>query len=228
MGGAPAVVGSLLQDGMTRAQDVRLPLTLLALMLTNSSASQPSLADPFTEAPRPPVARTLLRVDEIHGERRVDDYFWLRDKKDPEVAAYLEAENAYTDAVLKPTQTLQEALYKEMLGRIKETDMKVPYRKSGFYYYSRTEQGKQYPIYCRKKGRLSAPEQVTLELNTLAEGRKFMALGSYTVSDDTHLLAYSTDDTGFPQYTLYVTDLRTGEIRENVAQKEASAPCAAH
>jgi len=196
-------------------------------MLTNSNASEPAVADPVAEAPRPPVARKVPKVGEIHGERRVDDYFWLRDKKDPEVAADLEAENAYTDAVLKPTQALQEALYKEMLGRIKETDMKVPYRKSGFYYYSRTEQGKQYPIYCRKKGDLGAPEQVTLDLNALAEGRKFMALGAYTVSDDTHLLAYSTDDTGFRQYTLHVTDLRTGEIREKVAENVVSAAWAA-
>ena len=204
-----------------------MPLTLLVLMLTNSAAPQPTVVDPAAPAPQPPAARRVAKADEIHGERRVDDYFWLRDKKDPEVAAYLEAENAYTDAVLKPTQALQEALYKEMLGRIKETDMKVPYRKNGFYYYSRTEQGKQYPIYCRRQGSLSAPERVTLDLNALAEGRKFMALGSYSVSDDTHLLAYSTDDTGFRQYTLYVMDLRTGEVREKVAERVVSAAWAA-
>jgi len=142
---------------MTRTQEGLVPLTLLVLMLTNSAAPQPTAADPAPPAPQPPAARQVAKVDQIHGERRVDDYFWLRDKKDPEVAAYLEAENAYTDAVLRPTQALQEALYKEMLGRIKETDMKVPYRKSGFYYYSRTEQGKQYSIYCRRKGSPTAP-----------------------------------------------------------------------
>jgi oligopeptidase B len=177
--------------------------------------------------PRPPVARKVPRVEEVHGDRRVDDYFWLRDKADPEVAAYLEAENAYAEAVLKPTAVLREALYKEMLGRIKETDMKVPYRKAGFFYYSRTEQGKQYAIYGRKQGSLEAPEQVTLDLNALAEGKPFMALGAYAVSDDASLLSYSTDDTGFRQYTLYVKDLRTGEIKEKVAEKVVSVAWAA-
>ena len=91
--------------------------------------------------PLPPVARKLPKVDTVHADRREDDYFWLRDKKNPDVKAYLEAENAYTDAVLKPTQGLRESLYKEMLSRIKETDVNVPYPKGGFYYYSRTEQG---------------------------------------------------------------------------------------
>jgi oligopeptidase B len=177
--------------------------------------------------PRPPVARRIPKVDVVHGDRREDDYFWLRDKALPEVAAYLEAENAYTAAVLEPTEGLQQALYDEMLGRIKETDMKVPYRKGGFYYYSRTEQGRQYPIYARKKGILEAAEQVTLDMNALAEGKGFMALGAYTVSDDASLLAYSTDDTGFRQYTLYVKDLLTGEVKEKVAEKVVSVAWAA-
>jgi oligopeptidase B len=141
----------------------------------------------------------------------VDDYFWMRDKEDPEVAAYLEAENAYADGVLRPTAALREALYKEMLGRIKETDMKVPYRKGGFFYYSRTEKGKQYAIYCRKQGSLEAAEQVTLDLNVRPR-KGFMALGAYAVSDAS-LLAYSTDDTGFRQYTLYVKDLERARSR---------------
>src|SRR5262249_41274855 len=155
----------------------------------------------------PPVARRVPRTDEVHGDTRVDDYFWLRDKKNPEVAAYLEAENAYTDAIMAPTRPLQDALYKEMLGRIKETDVNVPYRKGAYFYYSRTEQGQQYPIYCRKRGSLEAAEEVTLDLNRLAEGQKFMALGAYQVSDDGSRPAYTTDATGFRQYTLYVKDL---------------------
>jgi oligopeptidase B len=198
-------------------------LVLMTTPLVNSQAPP----EAFSPDPRPPVARKVPKVDEIHGDRRVDDYFWLRDKANPDVAAYLEAENAYTDAVLSPTMALRESLYKEMLGRIKETDMKVPFRKGTFFYYSRTEQGKQYAIYCRKPGSLEAPEQVTLDLNALAEGQKFMSLGAYAVSDDASLLAYSTDNTGFRQYTLFVKDLRNGEEKEKVAEKVASVAWAA-
>jgi oligopeptidase B len=182
---------------------------------------------PAEAAGTPPVAKKVPKVDVVHGDRRQDDYFWLRDKANPEVAAYLEAENAYTDAVLKPTEAFQDALYKEMLGRIKETDEEVPYRKGGFFYYSRTVEGKQYPIYCRKQGSLDAPEQVTLDLNALAEGKKFMSLGAYTVSDDGSRLAYSTDDTGFRQYTLFVKDLTTGQTSPQVAEKVGSVAWAA-
>ncbi len=176
---------------------------------------------------RPPVAPRLPRSTEIHGERRVDDYFWLRDKENPDVKAYLEAENAYTDAMTEPTRGLQEALYREMLARIKETDVNVPYRKDGFLYYSRTEQGKQYPIHCRKPGSLEAQEQLTLDLNQLAEGGSFMALGVYLTSDDGRLLAYSTDGVGFRQYDLYVKDLQSGAILEKVAERVGSAAWAA-
>jgi oligopeptidase B len=179
-----------------------------------------SVAD--ADAPRPPVARIAPKVSEIHGERRVDDFHWLRERENPEVRAYLEAENAYTDAVVKPTEGLQRALYAEMLGRIQETDQDVPCRMGGFFYYSRTEQGKQYPIYCRRKGSLEAEEEVTLDLNRLAEGKPFMSLGAYQVSDDANLLAYATDDTGFRQYRLFVKDLRTGALVETVAERVGS------
>jgi oligopeptidase B len=175
----------------------------------------------------PPVARRIPKLDAVNGDRRQDDFFWLRDKKDPAVAAYLEAENAYAESVMKPTEGLRESLYKEMLARIKETDVNVPYRKGGFFYYSRTEQGQQYAIYCRRKGTVDAPEQVTIDLNRLAEGQKFMALGAYTVSDDGRLLAYSTDNVGFRQYTLYVKDLETGEVKETVAERVGTVAWAA-
>lgn len=162
--------------------------------------------------PTPPVAKKVPKVDVYHGERRVDDYFWLRDKQNPDVAAYLEAENAYADAVMAPTQGFQERLYAELLGRIQETDLSVPYREGAFFWYLRTEQGKQYPILCRKAGSLEAPEQVTLDVNELAAGRPFMSLGAYAPSDDGRLLAYSTDDTGFREYRLHVKDLATGEL----------------
>jgi oligopeptidase B len=138
---------------------------------------------------KPPVAKKLARTLEIHGDKLQDDYFWMREKTNPEVRAYLEAENAYTDAVMKPTETLQKTLYDEMLGRIKETDLTVPYRDRGWFYYSRTEKGKAYPIYCRKKGSLDAAEEVYLDVNELAKGEKFMNVGFRRVSDDGRLLA---------------------------------------
>jgi oligopeptidase B len=161
-------------------------------------------------------------VDVIHGDRRVDDYYWLRDKANPEVAAYLEAENAYADDVMAPTEPFQEALYEEMLARIQETDLSVPYREGGYFYYSRTEEGKQYPILCRKKESLEAPEEVTLDLNALAEGHRFLSLGAYVVSDDGSLLAFSTDITGFREYTLQVKDLRAGEVLPERIEKTGS------
>jgi oligopeptidase B len=178
-------------------------------------------------APVAPVARRVLKVDIVHGERREDDYFWLREKADPEVAAYLEAENAYADEVLAPTEALQRALYDEMLARINETDVSAPYPERGYFYYTRTEQGRQYPFYCRKAGSLDAPEQVILDLNALAEGQAFMSLGTATVSDDGRYLAYSTDPTGFREYTLCVKDLETGEVLPLRVEKTVSVAWAA-
>jgi oligopeptidase B len=168
---------------------------------------------------RAPAAPRVPHPTDVHGDTREDDYFWLRDKTSPEVAAYLEAENAYTDAVMAPTEPLQQALYREMLARIKETDLSVPYREGGWFYYSRTEEGKQYPIFCRRKGSLEAPEEVTLDLNELAAGHAFLSLGAYAVTDDGSLLAYSLDTTGFREYTLYLKDLRTGELRPERIEK---------
>ncbi len=157
----------------------------------------------------------------------MDDYFWLREKADPEVQAYLQAENVYAEAVMRPTATLADALYDEMLARIKEDDRSVPYRRGGYVYYSRTEKGKQYAILCRKRGGLDAPEDVTLDENALAEGHPFFALGVWTVSDDGMLLAYTTDLTGFRQYTLHVKDLRTGDLLVDRVEKVVSVAWAA-
>jgi oligopeptidase B len=165
----------------------------------------------------PPVARQIPKVDTLHGEVRVDDYFWLREKTNPEVTAYLEAENAYTTQKMKHTEALQDKLYQEMLGRIKETDLSVPVFDTGWWYYSRTEQGKNYPIFCRKRGSLSAPEEVYLDQNALAEGKKFHALGGVDVSPDGETLLYLEDLTAFREYTLYVKDLTTGKIVDQIA-----------
>ena len=155
----------------------------------------------------------------IHGDRREDDYFWLRDKNDPRVTAHLEAENAYTAAVMQPTEPLQESLYKEILGRIKEDDTTVPYRRGDYFYYSRTEKGKQYTIHCRKAARPDASEEITLDLNALAEGHPFLSLGAYVVSDDGVRLAYTLDFTGFREYTLFVKNLATGELEPDRIEK---------
>ena len=150
-------------------------------------------------------------VTQIHGYTLTDDYFWLRDKTNPEVLKYLEAENTYTEQVMQPTKALQETLYSEMLGRIKQTDLSVPSRLGDYLYYSRTEEGKQYPIMCRRKGSMDAPEELLLDLNALAEGHSYLGVGAYVVSDDGHWLAYSLDTTGYRQFTLHVKDLRTGQ-----------------
>jgi oligopeptidase B len=178
--------------------------------------------DASSSLPAPPVAKKAPKTTEIHGQKLVDNYYWLRDKKNPEVKAYLDAENAYSDAVMKPTEALQKKLYDEMLGRIKETDVEVPYKEGDYFYYSRTEAGKQYQIHCRRKGSLEAPEEVLLDVNELAKGQKFMSLGAYDVSDDGNLLAYTTDNTGFRQYTLAVKDLRSGKLLPDHAERVGS------
>src|SRR5262249_43595182 len=138
-------------------------------------------------------------------------YFWLRQKDDPEVAAYLAAENAYAEGIVAGTGDLQERLYREMLARIKETDLSVPYRKGKYWYYARTEEGRQYPILARKRGSLSAAEEMILDLNALARDHAFFAVDSFAVSDDGDWLAYSVDTAGSREYTLRLRDLRRGE-----------------
>lgn len=183
--------------------------------------------DSAPRSPTPPRAAVQPKVDVVHGERRVDNYFWLRERTNAAVVAYLEAENAYTEAVMKSTEAFQQKIYREMLSHIQETDLDVPYRYRGWFYYERTEEGKQYPIFCRKQGSLEAPEQVTLDLNVLAQGEKFMALGAAAVSDDGHLLAHTLDRVGFREYTLRVKDLRTGEFLTDQAEKVGAVAWAA-
>ncbi len=174
------------------------------------------------QALQPPAAAVRPRETKIHGITLRDDYFWLREKTNPDVIKHLEAENAYTEAVMKPTAALQQALYKEMLGRIKQTDLSVPSRIGAYLYYSRTQEGKQYPYLCRRKGSMDAPEELLLDLNALAEGKKFMSLGVYAASDDGNWLAYSTDPTGYRQYTLQVKDLRTGAVSSEKIERAGS------
>jgi len=175
----------------------------------------------------PPVAKKIAKADTLHGDVRVDNYFWLREKTNPEVIAYLEAENAYTESVMKPTEDFQATLYKEILGRIKQTDLSVPYKYGEYWYYTRTQEGKQYQIYCRKHESLDAPEQITLDLNELAIGHKFLGLGLYRISDDGKLLVYSLDTTGFRQYQLHIKDLQAGKMLPDSIGQVSSAVWAA-
>lgn len=175
-----------------------------------------------TDAAKPPVAKKVPQTFTLHGDERVDEYGWLRDKKSAETIAYLEAENAYAEAVMKPTAELQKKLYDEMLGRIKQTDIQVPYRKGAYLYYTRTVEGKQYPIHARKKGNLDAEEEILLDVNQLAEGKKYMSVSSFEISDDANLLAYSIDDNGYRQYKLFVKDLRTGKVSDMIAERVGS------
>lgn len=195
---------------MTKQTFRLFPLVLFILCLAfavTGALAQPSTAN----SPKAPMTNKKPKTTNIHGVTLVDDYFWLREKTNPDVMAHLQAENAYAEAVMEPTAGLQEKLYKEMLSHIKQTDVNVPYRWGNFFYYTRTEEGKQYPIFCRKRGSLDAPEEIVLDQNELAKGQKFMSVGAFVPSDDGNLLAYSTDNTGYRQYTLRVKDLRTGK-----------------
>ena len=200
----------------------RLALSLPAMVLAVTS-----LVVNAAEALTPPVAAKKPKVMTLFGDKRVDDYFWLREKTNPEVIDYLKAENEYTYAAMKPLEGFREQLYKEMLGRIKETDESVPYRKHGYWYYQREVEGKQYPIYCRRKGSMDAPEEILVDVNQLAEGHKYTALGALEVSPDGGKLAYTVDFTGFRQYTLHVKDLATGQLLPDEAPRVTSVAWAA-
>jgi oligopeptidase B len=198
-----------------------LQLSLLAALFVPVGFAQSG------NAVKPPMAKQTPKITEIHGYKLTDNYFWLREKSNPEVIKYLEAENQYTDALMKPTEALQETLYKEMLGRIKQTDLSVPYKKGDYYYYSRTEEGKQYPYYCRKRGSLQAKEELMLDQNKLAEGHSYCGIGALAVSDDGNWLAYSVDNNGYRQYTLYVKDLRNGQLSNEKIERTTSVLWAA-
>ena len=166
-------------------------------------APAPATAPPA--APKRPVTLTH------HGDDRLDEWYWLREKDNPEVIGLLEAENAHTAAVLAPTAELQQKIYDEIVGRILETDLSVPARKGDWWYVSRTVEGLQYPIWCRRRGDPEGPEEVILDQNLLAEGHEYFSVANTSVSPDTARLAYATDADGSERYTLHVRDLTTGE-----------------
>ena len=176
---------------------------------------------------RAPVARRAEHISVWHEQKIDDPFYWLRDRSRPDTIKYLEAENAYTEAMTRDLQPFRDALYKEMLGHLKQTDVGAPVRRGSYCYYSRVQEGKQYPIRCRKKAignsvDEKSAEEILLDLNELAKGLKFFAVGEFVVSDDGSLLAYTTDTTGFRQYRLHVKDLRTGVILPDTAERVTS------
>ncbi len=183
-----------------------LTMSFITLLLITTGCTQ------MKEKPVPPVAEKKPKELTIHGHTRVDDYFWLRERENPEVIAYLEAENAYTEAMLEHTKPLQEKLYQEIVGRIKQTDESVPYFWNGYHYYTRFEEGKEYPIYCRKKGSMEAAEEIMLDVNKMAEGYDYYQVVGLEVSPDNTWLAFGVDTVSRRKYTIYFKNLKTGEI----------------
>src|SRR6202162_426381 len=161
-------------------------------------------------APGPPIAERRPRVLEAHGDSRVDPYYWLREKDNPEVIAYLEAENAYADLLMAPTEPLQERLYREILGRVQETDTSPPTLYKGWWTYTRSVEGLDYEIYCRRRGSMDAPEEVVLDGNELAKGHDYFDLGYVERSPDENLVAYAADFDGSEMHELRFRDLTTG------------------
>ncbi len=159
---------------------------------------------------KPPKAEIVPKELTSHGHTRVDNYYWLNERDNPKVVDYLKAENEYTQAVLKPAEALQEKLYNEIIGRIKQTDLSVPYRSEGYYYYTRVEEGKDYPVYCRKKGSLEGAEEVLLNVNEMSQGHSYYSVGGLAVSSDNMLLSYGVDTVSRRKYTLHFKNLATG------------------
>src|SRR6267378_1113810 len=169
-------------------------------------------------APRPPIAPRRPRILEAHGESRVDPYYWLRQKDNPEVIAYLKAENAYADVVMRPAAVLEEKLYREILGRVQETDTSAPTLFKGWWTYTRTVEGLDYEIYCRRRGSMDAPEEVLLDGNELAKSHEYFDLGFVERSPDEKLLAYAVDLDGSERHELRFRDLATGTDLDDVVR----------
>ncbi len=167
---------------------------------------------------QPPVAQKIKKEIITHGHKRIDNYYWLRDRENPEVIKYLESENNYLNEQLKDTESLQDKLFHEIIGRVKQDDQSVPYKKRGYYYYVRYEEGKEYPIYCRKKGSLEAREEVLLNVNELAEGYSYFKVSGVYISPSTNLMAYGVDTVSRRIYKIFFKNLDTGEILDNTIE----------
>ncbi|MCB9000305.1 MAG: oligopeptidase B, partial [Bacteroidales bacterium] len=159
-----------------------------------------------------PKAEKIPHQITVNGDTRIDDYYWLRERENPKVIKYLEDENAYLDEVMSGTRDLQENLFNEIIGRIKQTDISVPYKYNSYWYYTRYEEGKEYPVLCRKKESLEAPEEIMLNVNEMAEGFSYFQVAGTSVSPDNKMIAYGVDTVSRRLYTLHFKNLETGEI----------------
>ncbi len=192
-------------------------LPIIAVMSCNTSSDTPKEPYQWPQGVAAPVAQKKAKELTAHGDTRIDEYYWLNDffTKGPDsdkVVEYVEAENAYLDTIMSGTKAFQEKLFLELKGRIKEQDESVPVYKNGYYYYTRTEEGKQYYKYCRKKGNLDAAEEILLDIDKLAEGHDYYSAGGFNISPDNKLLAYGVDTVSRRQYTIYIKNLETGEL----------------
>lgn len=202
-------------DGLPRGKGARwrANIALLLLCVAGLVVCRHTLIAAAQRAKvEPPRAERIPKVVEIHGDRRVDDYYWLREKSNPKVSAYLKAENEYAEAMMASTADLQEKLHEEFISRLQETDQSAPYRHGEYFYYTRADEGNDYTLHCRKKGSLKAPEELLLDENDLAEDEDFFALGAFEVSPNHQRLAFSLDTSGAERYTLHFKDLKTGEL----------------
>lgn len=200
---------SNLRNHRTRVDAIQVPKALLLLTLALTINAAVCSAQ---EKPKPPFAAVKPKTLENHGTKRIDNYYWLRERENPEVIEYLESENAYTDQVLADIKPLEEELFEEIKGRIKQDDSSVPYVDRGYEFYTRFEEGKQYPLYCRKLNEPNASEEVMLDVNELAEGQSFCSVSGFRVSPDNKLVAFAVDFTGRRKYQLRFKDLNSGEL----------------
>jgi oligopeptidase B len=199
--------GTLTEEDAMKALKTAVSAAILWVMLGGCLAR----AETMNTAVEPPVAAVIPHTLEKHGDVRVDNYFWLNERDNPEVIAYLEAENKYTDEVMAPVKGLEDTLFAEITGRIKQTDMSVPYKLDDYYYYTRYEEGQEYPIYCRKEGSLAGAEEAMLDVNPLAKGHEFFSARNTQISYGQNILSYAVDTVGRRFYTLYFKNLQTGE-----------------
>lgn len=209
---APSGMFALLVSLLMRGCPMRFTRLFFTLVVLLMNVSHGAYAQNARAVAEPPAAKVHPRSLVKHGHTRVDDYFWLRERENPEVIAYLEAENEYTTAMMAHTEELQEQLFEEIRGRIKQDDSTVPFREGNYFYYTRYEEGKEYPIYARKRGSLDAEEEVMLDANILAEGHDFFSIGAWTVTENERVLAYAVDTQGRRFYTVFFKDLESGEL----------------
>ena len=190
---------------------IKVAMILLALVMTASGCAR--------QGERiPPMARVEPKADTLFGDIRIDDYYWLRDRSNPEVLAYLEAENTYTEAIMRPTEKLQRRLFEEFRERIVEADTSAPVKMGDHWYYTRFEEGQGYPVYCRRREGDRASEEILLDQNQLARGRSYCEIGAFKPSPDHRLLAYSVDTTGAEVYTIYIKNLETGQLLGEIVE----------